>query len=51
MTQCSLRFHKLRAVLAIYFLLFVLQNAFIPTMPHDENPEVMQPDIGRWYGM
>ena len=36
----------------IYVFLLFMKNVFIPTMPHDEDPELMLANTGQdqWYG-
>lgn len=35
----------------MWSILTLVQNAFIPTMPHDDSPEIMQAlPVESWYG-
>ena len=35
---------------SFWFMKLLSKSAFIPTMPHDDGPEVMGVTQGTWYG-
>ncbi|CAB4034862.1 Hypothetical predicted protein, partial [Paramuricea clavata] len=48
-TKCLPPNRLLQPLMSLAFNPALMMNAFIPTMPHDDGPEVMQATAGRWY--